>query len=47
MMNELAAVPPKETPVTLEKPAPVIVTVVPPPEEPEAGLIAVTVGIGR
>ena len=42
----VAGTPPNDTPVTLVKSVPVIVTVVPPTLGPVAGLTAVTVGAG-
>src|SRR5712692_1459229 len=44
MKKELAAVPPKETPVALRNPVPVIVTAAPPPETPVDGLSELIVG---
>jgi hypothetical protein len=43
-VRPVAAVPPIVTAVALVKPVPVIVTVCPPANGPEVGLIAVTVG---
>src|SRR5260370_987582 len=45
-VKDVAAVVPKETWVAPVKAVPVTVTMVPPPEDPDVGLIAVTVGIG-
>ena len=44
MVKEVAAVPPKDTLVTVRKLVPVSVTIVPPPGAPEFGLTLVMVG---
>jgi hypothetical protein len=45
-VNDAAGVLPNETPVTAVKFVPLIVTVVPPPVDPDAGLMPVTAGVG-